>query len=197
MLKSRKIKTNKNDYFEGPIIITPRLNEDERGYFFESWNQKEFNTLLKKEIKFVQINQSFSKLNVLRGMHYQINPFAQGKLLKVSYGKIFDVIVDLRTNSKTFCQWGFVNLDNIKNEQIWIPEGFAHGFLTLSEKVIVEYKVTNYWHKDAEKSLKWDDPQINIEWPIKEYKKNNLLISSKDLSANSIQCIIKNNLTFK
>ena len=197
MLKNRKIKTNKNDFFEGPLIITPRLIEDDRGYFFESWNQKNFNHLFKKEIKFVQINQSYSELNVLRGMHYQINPFAQGKLLKVCYGKIFDVIVDLRRNSKTFCQWGFVNLDNIKNEQIWIPEGFAHGFLTLCEKVIVQYKVTNYWHKDSEKSLKWDDPQINIKWPIKEDKKNNLLISSKDLSANSIQYIIKNNLTFK
>ena len=196
MLKKRKLKTNKNFFFDGPLIISPNLIIDERGYFFESWNQKEFNILLRKEIKFVQINQSVSHLNVLRGLHYQMKPSPQGKLVKVCHGKIFDVIVDLRRESNTFCQWGFVNLDNVKNEQLWIPEGFAHGFLTLSKSAIVQYKVTKYWDKKSEKSLIWNDPIINIQWPLTKEDNKKLLISSKDLSAYSIEHIIKTNSCF-
>jgi len=125
-------------------IIEPDVYEDDRGYFFESFNQKKFNKLLQANLSFVQDNQSYSKYGVLRGLHYQTEPFSQGKLVRVIYGEIFDVAVDIRKDSETYGRWVGEILSSNNFKQLWIPEGFAHGFLTLSNTAIVSYKTTNY-----------------------------------------------------
>tara|TARA_B100001109_G_scaffold92855_1_gene75557 strand:- start:173 stop:766 length:594 start_codon:yes stop_codon:yes gene_type:complete len=184
----------------GPLIFTPNIFEDERGYFFESWNKKQFlkfteksqeTFMQKNEINFVQDNQSFSSKNVLRGLHYQVKPYAQGKLVSCIAGEIFDVVVDLRKDSPSFGKWAGLVLSGINLKQLWIPEGFAHGFLSLKENTKVLYKTTNYWNKEAERSLKWNDPLINIKWPL---FKLNPIVSKKDSLANSLNKINKDDL---
>jgi len=147
------------------VLIEPQVFDDERGYFFEPYNKKKFNDeVFLKDIEFVQDNFSFSKQNVIRGLHYQTAPFEQGKLVRVTYGSVFDVAVDIRKNSPTFGKWvgEILSFDNKK--MLWIPPGFAHGFQVLSEEVNFEYKVTNYWNKKSEKTLLWNDPDIGIKW---------------------------------
>ncbi len=135
-------------------------------FFTESFNQSSFNDAINSNhFKFVQDNQSKSVKNVLRGMHYQIN-FPQGKLIRVLNGSIFDVSIDLRKNSKTFRQWFGIELTADSRNQIWIPPGFAHGFLTISDSAEILYKTTDYWYPEYERTLLWSDPEINIEWPI-------------------------------
>jgi len=163
-MNSIRLTTNKNFYFKGPIIIEDNVFTDSRGFFFESWNEKDFCEIIDKKISFVQDNFSFSKKGVLRGLHFQINPFAQGKLIRCVNGSIFDVIVDLRKNSPTFKQWAGIKLTDNNYQKLWVPEGFAHGFLTLSETAKVFYKVTEYWEKNHELTLKWNDPQLAIDW---------------------------------
>ena len=124
-----------------------------RGYLYETWNHKLSDEILKSDINFVQDTQSFSTRNTLRGLHYQINPEAQGKFVRATTGEIFDVIVDLRKDSNTFSKWVGVTLNSNNKKQLWIPAGFAHGFLTLSSEAIVEYKVTSFWNKDYEGHL--------------------------------------------
>ncbi len=195
-----KIESFTKEKIIGPLIFTPKIYADERGYFFESWNKKQFLNFIeksqeiinqKKEIAFVQDNQSFSSKNVLRGLHYQVNPHAQGKLVSCINGEIFDVVVDLRKNSPSFGRWAGLILSGTNSKQLWIPEGFAHGFLSLSEKTKVLYKTTNYWNKQSERSLKWDDPIIDIKWPL---LKSSPILSKKDSIANSLNNIDKDDL---
>jgi dTDP-4-dehydrorhamnose 3,5-epimerase len=157
-------------------IIEIDLFEDERGFFFESFNQKKFNNAIGKEVNFVQDNHSKSKKGVLRGLHYQIAPFAQAKLLRVISGKIFDVVVDIRKDSPTFGKWVSENLSAKNKKQLWIPEGFAHGFLVLSEVAEIVYKTSKTYSKLHEKTIKHSDKKLNIKWPrMTEY-----FLSDKD-----------------
>ncbi len=145
-------------------IIEPQVFGDERGYFTETWNQKVFDRLV-TETKFVQDNQSLSCQGILRGLHFQ-SKFPQGKLVRVTEGEVFDVAVDLRKNSDTFGKWEGVILSSENKKQLWIPPGFAHGFLVLSEKAVFNYKCTEYYFPEHEHTLRWDDPNLNINWPL-------------------------------
>ena len=163
---SHQLKNNKGDTFKGPIAFATDIFKDDRGFFTESWNQKRFNNLLGQEINFVQDNHSLSTFGVLRGLHFQVSPHSQGKLIRCLEGEIYDVGVDLRTNSPTFGSWFGINLSSSNQKQIWLPSGFAHGFLTLSNQAQVIYKVTEFWDKETEMSLLWNDPSISIKWPL-------------------------------
>ena len=149
-----------NDVF----LLEPIKHSDERGYFMESYNQKTFNEQVGEKIEFVQDNISFSKKGVLRGIHLQTDPFAQGKLVRVEEGKIFDVAIDLRKDSKTYLKWVGEILSGENLKQLWIPEGFGHACLTLSQSAKVCYKTTNFYKKDSEKTILFSDPKINIDW---------------------------------
>ena len=148
------------------LIIEPKVFGDERGFFFESFNQKIFEDAVGRSVSFVQDNHSKSSKGVLRGLHYQLPPYAQGKLVRCVLGEVFDVAVDIRKNSPTFGQWVGVNLSAENKRQLWIPEGFAHGFLTLSDTAEFLYKTTNYYAPQSEGSIIWNDPQLGIEWPL-------------------------------
>ncbi|HEX8307479.1 MAG TPA: dTDP-4-dehydrorhamnose 3,5-epimerase [Allosphingosinicella sp.] len=147
------------------VVLTPRFHRDDRGFFAESYNRQAFAEAVRSDVEFVQDNHSLSVKNVLRGLHYQLPPRAQGKLVRAVVGEIFDVAVDLRRRSPTFRRWVGVNLSAENGKQLWIPEGFAHGFLTLSERAEVLYKASAYYAPESERSLAWDDPDIGIEWP--------------------------------
>ncbi|EKI7958579.1 dTDP-4-dehydrorhamnose 3,5-epimerase [Escherichia coli] len=160
------------------LIFEPKKFEDSRGYFFESFNQRLFEDAVGKETLFVQDNQSYSSKNVLRGLHYQSEPYAQGKLVRCIMGEGFDVAVDIRKESESYGQWVGVFLSEDNNRQLWIPEGFAHGFLVKSDKAIFAYKCTNFYNPSAENTIRWDSPDLAIEWPLDD---EDLLISEKDL----------------
>ena len=168
--------------FKDVLLIEPEVFKDERGFFFESFNQRTFNKLIGREVKFVQDNQSRSKKNVIRGLHFQIEK-PQIKLIKVISGSIFDVVVDIRKQSKNFGKHISVELNAEDNKQLWIPEGFAHGFLVLSEIAEVQYKVSEFWDPELERSLLWSDEDLNINWPLS----SNPIISSKDQKASLIK----------
>ena len=147
-------------------IIEPTVFSDSRGFFYESFNEKTFKeAIVSSNTRFVQDNHSKSTQGVLRGLHYQIPPFAQGKLVRVVKGEVFDVAVDIRKSSPSFGKWVGVRLSDKNKRQLWIPEGFAHGFLTISETAEFLYKTTNYYNPKAERSIKWNDETINIKWP--------------------------------
>jgi dTDP-4-dehydrorhamnose 3,5-epimerase len=154
----------------GPVKITPRLYGDDRGYFLETWNQKQFAEALRlppqQTPSFAQDNQSRSCRWVLRGLHYQLPPHAQGKLVRCVQGEIFDVAVDIRRASPSFGQWVGALLSGENHSQLWVPAGFAHGFLVLSETAEVLYKATDFWDKDSERSILWNDPALAIAWPF-------------------------------
>ena len=147
-------------------IIEPKVFNDERGFFFESFNLKRFEKIIGAKIIFVQDNHSKSSFGVLRGLHYQLPPFGQGKLLRVISGEIFDVAIDIRKSSPNFGKWIGINISSKNKKQIWIPEGFAHGFFVLSKEAEILYKTTNFYNKDYERTIKWNDEFINIKWPI-------------------------------
>ena len=156
------------------VVIEPSVFNDQRGYFFESYNQERyFNNDM--NMLFVQDNESKSGKNVLRGLHFQKPPFAQGKLVRVIQGKVLDVAVDIRKGSPTYGQYHAVELDAIYKRMFYIPEGFAHGFLTLEDDTIFSYKCTNYYNKESEGSLLWSDETIGVEWDIE-----NPILSEKD-----------------
>jgi dTDP-4-dehydrorhamnose 3,5-epimerase len=157
------------------LIIEPRIFEDERGFFYESYNEKQFAEKTGIKPYFVQDNHSRSLKNVLRGLHYQIQQ-PQGKLVRVTLGEVYDVAVDLRQSSPTFGQWVGCYLSAENKRQFWIPEGFAHGFLVLSDATEFLYKTTNYYAPQFDRTLLWNDPKIGIEWPIKEIP----ILSEKD-----------------
>lgn len=175
-----------NQKINGPLILKPTKFNDQRGYFYESWNKKTFLEILEKnqvddvdqkKLSFVQDNQSFSAENVLRGLHFQIKPYAQGKLVSCVKGEIYDVAVDLRRDSETFTKWGGLFLSEENCKQLWIPEGFAHGFISTSNEARVSYKTTAYWNKDSERTILWNDSTIEINWPL---IKKEPIISDKD-----------------
>ena len=159
------------------MIIEPRVFGDDRGFFFESFNQKDFNQALGQEIQFVQDNHSRSKKGILRGLHYQTQK-TQGKLVRVVLGTVFDVAVDLRISSATYGQWVGIELSAENKKQLWIPPGFAHGFLTLSEHAEFLYKTTDYWHAESERSIRWDDDDLAINWPL---SRELIYLNQKDL----------------
>lgn len=146
------------------LVIEPKVYGDERGWFYESFNEKEFSEAVGQIITFVQDNHSFSKMGVLRGLHYQMEQ-TQGKLVRVCQGAVFDVAVDMRQASSTFGRWVGVELSQENKKQLWIPSGFAHGFLVLTEEVQFLYKTTDYWHPLSEQCLMWNDSTVNIQWP--------------------------------
>lgn len=147
-------------------VIEPRIFQDARGYFFESFNHRQFETVIGQRVEFVQDNQSLSMKNVLRGLHYQIEN-TQGKLLRVISGEVFDVAVDIRRSSPTFGQWVGENLSADNKRQLWIPPGFAHGFLVLSDSAEVLYKTTDYYAPQHERCIAWNDESLNIRWPLR------------------------------
>lgn len=165
------------------IIIEPDVFGDERGFFFESFNQKKFDEAVGRPVQFVQDNHSKSVKGVLRGLHYQLPPFAQGKLVRVIQGEVFDVAVDIRKDSPTFGQWVGEILSAENKKQLWIPEGFAHGFLTLSNTAEFLYKTTNYYNKESERAIIWNDDTLSIDWPSLENLKPKL--SEKDQASPS------------
>lgn len=164
-------------------VIEPTIFEDERGYFFESFNHKKFEEAIGREVSFVQDNHSKSVKGVLRGLHYQLPPHAQGKLVRVVQGEVFDVAVDIRKSSPTFGKWVGETLSADNKKQLWIPEGFAHGFLTLSDTAEFLYKATNYYAKECERSIIWNDANINIPWP----QQLKVSVSDKDAVAVAFQ----------
>ncbi|WP_428419977.1 dTDP-4-dehydrorhamnose 3,5-epimerase [Methylibium sp.] len=147
------------------LILEPKVFGDERGFFMESFNQKTFDDAVGYHVDFVQDNHSRSARGVLRGLHYQLPPHAQGKLVRVTSGRVFDVAVDLRRSSPRFGRWTGLELSTDRHQQLWIPPGFAHGFLVLSETADFLYKTTDYYSPRAEGAVRWDDARIGIEWP--------------------------------
>ena len=147
------------------LIIEPKVFGDERGFFFESFNQAKFEAAIGRQVSFVQDNHSRSVKNVLRGFHYQIQQ-PQGKLVRLVHGEVFDVAVDLRKSSPSFGQWVGEILSADNKRQLWVPEGFAHGFVVLSDTAEFLYKTTDYWAPEFERSIAWNDPAIGIQWPI-------------------------------
>ncbi len=148
------------------LILEPKVFGDERGFFMESFNQKLFNDAVGQEIIFVQDNHSRSSKNVLRGLHYQLPPHTQGKLVRVTSGAVLDVAVDLRKSSPTFGQWASAELTGSNHRMLWVPPGFAHGFLVLTDSADFLYKATNYYAPQSEGALRWDDPSVAIKWPL-------------------------------
>ncbi len=146
------------------LIIEPKVYDDDRGWFFESFNEKEFLAAVGRNVTFFQDNHSSSKKGVLRGLHYQTQQ-TQAKLVRVCRGVVFSVAVDLRNSSPTFGQWVGVELSDENKKQLWAPEGFAHGFLALSDEVEFLYKTTDYWHPFSEQCIAWNDPTLDIQWP--------------------------------
>ncbi|UKA29887.1 dTDP-4-dehydrorhamnose 3,5-epimerase [Photobacterium damselae] len=168
-------------------IIEPAVFGDERGFFMETWNQKKFEELVtEKSTSFVQDNHSKSKKGILRGLHYQTEN-TQGKLVRVVSGEVFDVAVDIRKDSPTFGKWVGVYLSAENKRQLWVPEGFAHGFYVISDEAEFVYKCTDYYNPKAEISIRWDDPNIGIEWPLSEKP----LLSDKDKMGLSFKKSIK------
>jgi dTDP-4-dehydrorhamnose 3,5-epimerase len=169
---------------EGVLILEPKVFGDERGFFMESFSQKVFDEAVGHHVDFVQDNHSRSAKGVLRGLHYQLPPHAQGKLVRVTQGRVFDVAVDMRRSSATFGQWVGVELDDKSHRQFWLPPGMAHGFVVLSESADFLYKTTDYYAPQAEGSVRWDDPALAIAWPALEAPPS---LSAKDANAPALR----------
>lgn len=167
----------KTTAIEGVFVIEPRVFGDERGYFFESFNEREFRRKTGLDVKFIQDNESKSRYGVLRGLHFQKAPYEQAKLVRVVKGRVLDVAVDIRKGSPTFGKYTAVELTGDNHRQCFIPRGFAHGFCVLSEEAVFQYKCDEYYHPEAEDAIAWDDPDIAIEWPIPA---NDIILSEKD-----------------
>ncbi|HGC0312782.1 TPA: dTDP-4-dehydrorhamnose 3,5-epimerase [Escherichia coli] len=167
------------------LIFEPKVFGDERGFFFESFNQRIFEEAVGRKVEFVQDNHSKSSKGVLRGLHYQLEPYAQGKLVRCVVGEVFDVAVDIRKSSPTFGKWVGVNLSAENKRQLWIPEGFAHGFLVLSETAEFVYKTTNYYHPESDRGIIWDNPELQIKWPVD----GELNLSTKDMKQPNFNVI--------
>ncbi len=188
----------RNFDIDGPLEIIPRKIADERGYFCEIFRLNKFAERA-QEVQFVQDNQSLSVLpGTIRGLHFQIHPAAQGKLVRCLAGKLFDVAVDLRIDSPTFGNWLSVLLSPEENNQLWVPVGFAHGFCTLEPKTIISYRVTNYYSAENDKGVAWDDPEIAVKWPdmanpdtlsAKDRRQPNLADLPRYFSLKDHQCV--------
>ena len=165
------------------ILLKPKVFGDERGFFMESWNQKAFDDIVGAPVKFVQDNHSRSTKGVLRGLHYQLPPMAQGKLVRVVQGEVFDVAVDIRKSSPTFGNWVGARLSSENHYQLWIPPGFAHGFLTLSKSAEFLYKTTDFYSPSCEASIIWNDCRIAIDWP----PGYSMRLAARDEAASSLE----------
>jgi dTDP-4-dehydrorhamnose 3,5-epimerase len=174
------MKIEKND-IEGLLVIKPDVFQDPRGYFFESYNSEKFRTL-GIDVRFMQDNESLSGKGVLRGLHFQVPPYEQGKLVRVVKGSVRDVAVDLRKASPTFGRWASIILSEQNKWMYWIPPGFAHGFMTLEENTIFFYKCTQVYNRDSEMGIAWDDPDLKIDWGV-----NAPLVSEKDRKGMKFQ----------
>ena len=161
----------------GVLIVEPTVFGDDRGFFFESWNQEKFAEAVDPEVVFVQDNHSRSTRGVLRGLHYQ-NPNPQGKLVRCSLGAVWDVAVDIREGSATFGEWFGLELTEDNKKQLWVPPRFAHGFVTLSDRADIQYKTTDYYNPDGDRCLRFDDPALAIAWPLEDVR-----LSQKDKAA--------------
>lgn len=172
---------------DGLLIIEPKVFHDERGWFMESFNERRFNEALEQNgqaiVRFVQDNHSMSHHGVLRGLHYQARPGAQGKLVRVTQGVVWDVAVDIRANSPTRGQWFGLELSAENALQLWIPEGFAHGFLTLSESAQLQYKTTSPYAVELDRGILWSDAQLGIDWPIMQLRCDVPVVNTKDAAA--------------
>ena len=184
----KNISSNKGNILDGVCILKPKVIQDDRGFFYESWNQELFNQLIGEDVNFKQDNHSSSNVGVLRGLHYQIEPKSQGKLVRCVSGSVFDVAVDIRQSSATFGEWASIVLDNVNKLMIWIPAGFAHGFLSLKDNSEVLYKASDLWSKEQDRSIRWNDRNININWPLKDLYFSEPRLSEKD----SIAPFLKN-----
>lgn len=162
---------------EGVFVIEPKVFGDERGYFLESFNAKEFKEKTGLDVTFVQDNESKSRYGVLRGMHFQLPPYTQSKLVRVVKGKVLDVVVDIRKGSPTYGKYEMCELTEDNHRQFFVPKGMAHGFAVLSEEAIFQYKCDDFYHPEAEGAIAWNDPEIGIEWPLKE---SEVILSEKD-----------------
>ena len=191
-----RLESSEGTIIDGLCLMIPQKYEDERGFFCESWNKKIFDSTVESKINFVQDNQSKSYYGVLRGIHYQINPMPQSKLIRCIKGEIFDIAVDIRRNSKTFGKWAGTILSKENMKQFWIPNGFAHGFLTLSETAEVLYKTNNYWNQDLERTIKWDDEMLSIKWPIEKLNGISPILSKKDREGSNLKDLITKNEVF-
>ncbi len=162
---------------EGVVVVEPRVLGDERGYFFESFSERDFAAATGIEVKFVQDNESMSKKGVLRGLHFQNEPYAQAKMVRVVRGKVLDVAVDIRPESPTFGKYVATELSGENHRQMFIPKGFAHGYLVLEDNTVFQYKCDEYYHPESEGGIAWDDPQIGIEWGVET---DDVILSDKD-----------------
>ena len=172
---------------KGCFIIEPKVFKDPRGYFFESFNQNKFNALIGQKINFVQDNESFSSKGVLRGLHFQTGAYAQAKLVRVIKGRVLDVVVDMRKESPTFSEHFSIELSEDNKRQLFVPKGFAHGFIVLSETAIFSYKCDNFYNKASEQGLRYDDPSLGIDWKLPA---NEFIVSEKDLVLPTLSNII-------
>jgi len=175
----------KKTAIDGLVIIEPTLFKDDRGYFMESFKLESVNKIIGSKIKFIQDNESMTAKNVLRGLHFQVPPFAQSKLVRVVSGSIIDIAVDVRKGSPTFCKYVSIELSDKNKKQLFIPRGFAHGFLALEDNTIVTYKVDNYYSKIHDSGIKFDDNSININWG----DKSKFILSKKDASLKNLNDI--------
>lgn len=171
-------------HLKGCFVIEPQIFEDERGYFFESFNQQKFNDKIGIDVSFMQDNQSKSSYGVLRGLHYQVGEFAQAKLVRVLEGNVLDVVVDLRNDSNTFGQFFSIELSSENQKQLFIPRGFGHGFVVLSNSATFFYKCDNYYNKESEGGIIYNDSSLNIDWKLPE---SDFIISDKDKNLPSFE----------
>ena len=186
-----QLRSNRGQYIDGPLLISPAAFGDDRGWFMESWNQKKFDQVVGETVVFSQDNHSRSARGVLRGLHYQLPPEPQAKLVRACVGAIFDVAVDIRQGSATFGQWVGAQLSADNKAQLWIPEGFAHGFLTLTDVAEVQYKARGFWNKSCERALLWNDPEIDIAWPLDQLEGAEVSLSGKDAEAAGLSTAVQ------
>ncbi len=180
--------TIEETFLKGCFIISPKIIEDERGYFFESFNKIDFEAQTEIKTKFIQDNESKSSRGVLRGLHYQSGASAQAKLVRIIKGSVLDVCVDLRENSKTFGKYFSILLDDVEKQQLYIPSGFAHGFLVLEDNTIFTYKCDNLYNKEAECGIAYNDPDLNIDWNFPE---DQMILSFKDKALPTFKSLFK------
>jgi len=187
-MQAERLRSSTGAELQGPLLLTPQVFGDDRGWFVESWNARTFAALLagngqSEAPAFVQDNHSCSSRGVLRGLHYQLPPHAQGKLVRCVAGSIIDVAVDLRRHSPTFGQWASAPLSAANRQQLWIPAGFAHGFLSLEDGSEVLYKTTDFWARNCERAIRWSDPQLAIDWGLHQLGLAEPLLAPKDAAA--------------
>ena len=189
-MQVESLLTAKGEAMAGPLLLSPKSFGDERGWFYESWNQRTFDQAVGETVVFVQDNHSRSVRGVLRGLHYQLMPEPQAKLVRASVGVIFDVAVDLRRGSSSFGQWVGAELSADNKKQLWVPEGFAHGFLTISAVAEVQYKTRGFWNKGCERAIRWDDSDLQISWPEEQLEGSAVSLSEKDAAAPGFQALV-------